>query len=176
MHDASRGERDDEAVGRAVEAGRFRAIEFDEAVIDAQSGEGREEMLDQGDAMVGDAEGGAPVGAGDALDAGRDWIGERLIEAAKDAAGVDRRGAETNVDAGSGDEAHALEVRGGRQGSLGSVADDAHGVRLSDILSEVPSFPGAGRRHPWTDCHAPRGREGIIVSRPRAGLLSRRHS
>ena len=69
-----------------------------------------------------------------------------------------------------GDEAHALDRCAGRQRPLGPIADDAHGIRLSGVLPEVASVPGAGRYRPWPDI---KGIADLIVPRSPPGSSRR---
>ena len=170
-HRPGRGERRDEAGGGAVEARRFGAVEFDHAVVDAKPGEGGEEVFDERDAVRRRAERGAAVGAGHDVGAGGDRRRGRAIGAAEDEAGVGRGRQKTDADAGSGDEAHALDLRGGRQRPLVPVADDAHGVRLSGVLPEVQLVLVLVPGRPWPTrfWRIGTGRGTIIVPRPRRG-------
>ena len=87
----------------------------------------------------------------------------------EDDAGIGRRRTETNADASSGNEAHALDRCAGRQRPLGPIADDAHGIRLF-------RRPAGGCIRPWCRSLLPvadiEGIADIIVPRSPPGSLT----
>ena len=60
----------DETAGRAVEARRFGSVEFDIAIVDAQAGQGRQDVLHQADLAGRIAQGGPAFRAADLLNSG----------------------------------------------------------------------------------------------------------
>ena len=72
LHEAARG---------AVQAGRFRSVQFDEAIIDAQARQGSEDMLDQRDVGGRFAQRGAALRARHPIAACRDLHGRTQVAA-----------------------------------------------------------------------------------------------
>src|SRR5262249_56557563 len=58
--------------GGAVQAGRLGAVQLNQAVVDAQAGQGGEDVLDERDLFGGAAEGGAAGRGGGGLGPGRE--------------------------------------------------------------------------------------------------------
>ncbi len=77
-------QRRDEAGGGAVEARRFRAVEFDLAVVDPQPGQSGEKVFDERDTVLGRAERRAAGRSGHEVRAGGNGRRGRLVGATED--------------------------------------------------------------------------------------------
>ena len=71
--DAGLVEGSDEAGGAAVQNRNFRAVDFNDGVVDAKGAEGRHQMLDRRDLGTVDGDGGAKVGGADIAEIRRDF-------------------------------------------------------------------------------------------------------
>ena len=123
---------------RTVEDRHFRAVEFDQHVADAETGERGQDVFHGADARGGVVAGqdGAQAGIDDAIEAGGNVAAE--IGAAEDDAVIDRRGIQVHVDALAGVQPDADAGDGRFQRAL---RDDRIGMRpdisADDVLHAV---------------------------------------
>src|SRR5262249_18637647 len=111
---------------RAVQPGRFGGIQFDQAIIDAQAGEGGQDVLDKADADRLPPECGAAIGAADLCDRGLDPGAGAKVGTHENDPGVRRGRQETQADIGPGQVADALHRGGPTEGPLMAVAYPSH--------------------------------------------------
>src|SRR5207245_10827361 len=112
----------DEAAGGAVQAGRLRTVQLDEAVIDAQARQSSEDMLDQRDVGGRVAQRGAALRARHPITACRDLHGRPQVAAHENDPGGWRGRMKAKAYRGPGQEAHAGQFARTGYGPLIAVA------------------------------------------------------
>ena len=98
-----------------------------EAIVDAQTSQRSQDMLDQADLGGRLSESGSPGSPGDALDTRRNDDRWRQISTDEDDAAVGQRRQKPDANRGAGHEADAAHLGGPPNGSLPAMTDDSHG-------------------------------------------------
>src|SRR5262249_31530223 len=124
--DAGRAQDVHEVPGGTVQAGRLRGVDLQVTVVNAQAGQGGQDVLDEAQLDGRVAQGSAALRPGDELDPGRHVGGWGEVGADKDDAGGHRRGPEAEPHLGPGQVAYALDLDGPGESPLVAVAEPSH--------------------------------------------------
>ena len=141
----------DEAACRAVEAGRFRAVQFDQAVVDAQAGPGRPGTCsDEGHLHRTAAQRGAAGGAGHPADVGRQAGRTGQVGAHEDGPCSRRGRQEPQMDGLAGEDGGAGHGGGTSDGSLLTDAVPSHvGPLIAGVAWEPGRSPSRATGRAW---------------------------
>ncbi len=126
----------DEAPCRAVQTGRFRSIQLDQAIVDAQTGQGCQNVFDKPHVFRGTSQRCSPLCAGHIFELGMDADVRLQIGAHENDPGIRRGRMKVQAYIGSCQVAHAADVCAACQGSLIAIAVSSHVIVILDCYSE----------------------------------------